>query len=158
APAAGRAPRGGLAAPVRPRMARRRADQHSLGLLDHLETRCYARPMERHFTVSGFVSQSGKTALHFHGIVNLWLPPGGHGEAAEAPTRAVQREVLEETSISVEVVSTGRAYQWAEPGRLAPPATIGVYNIPGDSHQREPHQHIDFVYFTRPVAGASLEL
>jgi len=114
--------------------------------------------MERHFTVSGFVSQSGKTALHFHGIANLWLPPGGHVEADEDPIQAVQREVLEETEIAVEVVSTGRAYAWAEPGQLAPPVTIGVYNIPGDSHQREPHQHIDFVYFTRPVAGANLEL
>jgi 8-oxo-dGTP pyrophosphatase MutT (NUDIX family) len=114
--------------------------------------------MERHFTVSGFVSHSGKTALHFHGIANLWLPPGGHVEADEDPIQAVEREVLEETEIAVEVLSTRRAYTWAKPGQLAPPVTIGIYDIPGDSHQPQPHQHIDFVYFTRPVAGAKLEL
>ena len=114
--------------------------------------------MERHFTVSGFVSQAGKTALHWHRI-GLWLPPGGHIEADEDPIEAVLREVVEETGLAVEVVPTGRTYSWSEPGRLPAPVTIGVYNITGgDPHQRDPHQHIDLVYFTRPVAGQALAL
>jgi 8-oxo-dGTP pyrophosphatase MutT (NUDIX family) len=114
--------------------------------------------MERHFTVSGFVSQAGKTALHWHRL-GLWLPPGGHIEADEDPIEAVLREVQEETGLAAAVVPTGRAYAWSQPGRLPAPVTIGVYDIErGDPHQRAPHQHIDLVYFTRPLAGQPLAL
>ena len=57
--------------------------------------------MERHFTVSGFVSQAGKTALHWHRL-GLWLPPGGHIEADEDPIQAVLREVQEETGLAAD--------------------------------------------------------
>lgn len=114
--------------------------------------------MERHFTVSGFVSQAGKTALHWHRL-GLWLPAGGHIEADEDPIQAVLREVQEETGLAAEVVPTGREYTWSHPGRLPAPVTIGVYDIErGDPHQREPHQHIDLVYFTRPLPGQPLDL
>ena len=86
--------------------------------------------MERHFTVSGFVSHSGKTALHFHGIANLWLPPGGHVEPDEDPIQAVQREVLEETDIPVEVVRTGLAYSWAAPGQVGPEFVEAMHALP----------------------------
>ena len=33
-------------------------------------------------------------------------------------------------------------------------ATIGVFEIPSDGSLKEPHQHIDFIYFTRPRALA----
>jgi len=113
--------------------------------------------VERHFTVSGFVTQQGATALHWHRL-GLWLPPGGHIEANEDPIEAVLREVLEETGIEVEIVPTAPQLGHREPAQLPPPVTIGVYDIPRDSMTDAPHQHIDFVYFTRPVAGASLEL
>jgi 8-oxo-dGTP diphosphatase len=122
--------------------------------------------VERHFTVSGFVSQGGRTALHWHRL-GLWLPPGGHIEANEDPIQAVRREILEETGIEVDVLDE-TTFTRAEPlwrhlderGRpqLPPPVTIGVYNIERDSGASTPHQHIDFVYFTRPVAGAPLDL
>jgi 8-oxo-dGTP pyrophosphatase MutT (NUDIX family) len=112
--------------------------------------------MERHFTVSGFVSQGGRTALHWHRL-GLWLPPGGHIETNEDPIQAVRREVLEETGIEVDVL--GHApFGHAEPPQLPPPVTIGVYDIERDSGTPRPHQHIDFVYFTRPVTGARLDL
>jgi 8-oxo-dGTP pyrophosphatase MutT (NUDIX family) len=114
--------------------------------------------MERHFTVSGFVSHDGKTALHWHRL-GLWLPPGGHIEADEDPVEAVIREVQEETGLAAAVVPTGPAYAWTRPGRLPAPVTIGVYDIErGDSHQPAPHQHIDLVYFMRPLPGQSLVL
>ncbi len=112
--------------------------------------------MERHFTVSGFVSQDGQTALHWHRL-GLWLPPGGHIEANEDPIQAVLREVLEETGIEVAVLGTP-TFAHAEPAQLPPPVTIGVYNIERDSSTSTPHQHIDFVYFTRPRPGANLDL
>jgi 8-oxo-dGTP pyrophosphatase MutT (NUDIX family) len=106
--------------------------------------------MERHFTVSGFLSHRGRTALHWHRL-GLWLPPGGHIDRDEDPIEAVLREVEEETGVAAEVVPTARAYPHALPRQLPPPVTIGVYDIdePGN-----PHQHIDLVYFTRPAREA----
>ena len=120
--------------------------------------RCYARPVERHFTVSGFVSQQGHTALHWHRL-GLWLPPGGHIEPDEDPITAVLREVREETGLVAEVVPTAHAYAHTQPRQLAPPVTIGVYDIAaGDLHLPRAHQHVDFVYFTRPLPGQALRL
>jgi 8-oxo-dGTP pyrophosphatase MutT (NUDIX family) len=113
--------------------------------------------LQRHFTVSGFVSHGGRTALHWHRL-GLWLPPGGHIEPNEDPIEAVRREVLEETGIEVEVLPTAAPFAHIEPPQLPPPVTIGVYDIERDRHTPEAHQHIDFVYFTRPVPGASLDL
>ncbi len=110
----------------------------------------------RHFTVSGFVSHNGRTALHWHRL-GLWLPPGGHIEPNEDPIQAVTREVLEETGIAVDVL--GEVPQGPnEPRQLPPPVTIGVYDIARDSGTGQPHQHIDLVYFTRPAQGAALDL
>ena len=102
--------------------------------------------MERHFTVSGFLSHDGRTALHWHRL-GLWLPPGGHIEPNEDPIQAVLREIEEETGVEALIVPTSTPYPHDDPRQLPPPVTIGVYEIdePGN-----PHQHIDFVYFTRP--------
>ena len=113
--------------------------------------------MERHFTVSGFVSDAGRTALHWHRI-GKWLPAGGHIEPNEDPVQAVVREVMEETGIAVEVVPTIAPYAHLYPPQLPPPVTIGIYDLERDSHSSGPHQHIDLVYFTRPLPGASLAL
>ena len=113
--------------------------------------------MERHFTVSGFVSDGERTALHWHRI-GKWLPAGGHIEPNEDPVQAVLREVLEETGIAVEVLPAAPAYPHRQPPQLPPPVTIGVYDLGRDDHCEGPHQHIDFVYFTRPQGGAATAL
>jgi 8-oxo-dGTP pyrophosphatase MutT (NUDIX family) len=113
--------------------------------------------MERHFTATGFVSHDGRTALHWHHL-GRWLPPGGHVEPNEDPVEAVLREVLEETGIAVEVLATAQPSRPTRSTDLPPPVTIGVYDIERDAHGTERHQHIDFVYFTRPLPGASLTL
>ena len=107
--------------------------------------------VERHFTVSGFLSHGGRTALHWHRL-GLWLPPGGHLLPGEDPIEAVLREVEEETGVAAAVLPTAPPYPHRSPRQLPPPAAIGVYDIaePGN-----PHQHIDFVYFTRPASPAS---
>ncbi|MDA1062450.1 MAG: NUDIX domain-containing protein [Chloroflexi bacterium] len=122
--------------------------------MQQTETMQRAAGPKRHYTVSGFLSQRGRTALHWHRL-GLWLPAGGHIEANEDPIEAVLREVAEETGIAAEVVPTTRPYAHALPRQLPPPVTIGVYEIddPGD-----PHQHIDLVYFTRPASGLLSEL
>jgi 8-oxo-dGTP pyrophosphatase MutT (NUDIX family) len=110
--------------------------------------------VQRHFTVTGFVSQDGRTALHWHKF-GMWLPPGGHIEPNEDPVQAVLREVREETGLEVEIVLTSPLYAYRQPGQLPAPATIGVYDIASDGSLKEPHQHIDLVYFTRPLISAA---
>ncbi len=104
--------------------------------------------MERHFTVSGFLSHDGRTALHWHRL-GLWLPPGGHIQPDEDPIQAVLREIEEETGVEALIVPTSAPYLHVDTRQLPPPVTVGVYDIdePGN-----PHEHIDFVYFARPRA------
>ena len=114
--------------------------------------------MQRHFTVTGFLSHDGRTALHWHRL-NAWLPPGGHIEPDEDPIEAVLREILEETGIEAELLEAAPRFGHTEPPQLPPPVNIGVYDLPdGDGGLREAHQHIDLVYFAQPVAGQSTEL
>ena len=112
--------------------------------------------IRRHFTVTGFLSdaaEGGRTALHWHRL-GIWLPPGGHIEPDEDPVQAVHREVREETGLEAELVSAGPAFHFAHPPQLPPPAAVAVYDIPRDSQLDEPHQHIDFIYFLRPLDPA----
>jgi 8-oxo-dGTP pyrophosphatase MutT (NUDIX family) len=114
--------------------------------------------MRRHFTVTGFLSHDGRTALHWHRL-GVWLPPGGHVEVDEDPIEAVLREVFEETGIRAEVLGAEPRFSHGEPGQLPPPVNIGLYDLPeGDGGLREAHQHIDLIYFTRPVAGERVAL
>lgn len=109
-------------------------------------------PLERHFTVTGFLSRHGHTALHWHRL-GMWLPPGGHVEPDEDPLAAVLREVQEETGMEAQVIPTAPPLPYRHPPQLPAPVTIGVYDIA--ARNAEPaHQHIDLVYFTR-LAGAA---
>lgn len=108
--------------------------------------------MRRHFTVTGFVSHDGRTALHWHKF-GIWLPPGGHIEADEDPVQAMLREVREETGLEVVTVPASPAFAYTHPPQLVAPVTVAVYDIAnGDGQLAEAHQHIDFIYFTR-LAG-----
>jgi ADP-ribose pyrophosphatase YjhB (NUDIX family) len=106
--------------------------------------------MQRHFTVTGFLVDGGRTALHWHRKNQMWLPPGGHVEPDEDPVQAVVREVREETDIEAEVVSPAVPYMFETPAQLPPPMLILVEDI-----AEGPHQHIDMIYALRPVAAAS---
>ena len=106
----------------------------------------------RHFTVTGFVSADGRTALHWHPRLQRWLPPGGHIEPDEDPVQAVLREVHEETGLVVQLVDAPR-YAYAQPPQLPVPTAMAVYDIPRDGSLDAPHQHIVLIYFTRPVAA-----
>ena len=111
--------------------------------------------------MTAFVAQSsatdgatgGATLLHWHRKVGLWLPPGGHIEPGEDPIEAALREVMEETGMAVEIVPTAAPFGYGDPPQLPAPATIMVEPIRafgGDAA----HQHIDLIYFTRPLDGA----
>src|SRR3990172_4070533 len=109
--------------------------------------------MKRHFTATGFLVEDDRTLLHWHRRLQQWMPPGGHIEPDEDPVQAVLREVLEETGLAAEVLPTGHgALDFPYPEQVPPPYTILVEDIPGPT---EPHKHIDFIYFCRPLDGIS---
>ena len=100
----------------------------------------------RGFTVAVFVVHEGRVLLHRHKKLGLWLPPGGHIEPNELPDEAAVREVEEETGVQVELVGE-RALPIDYPRQLVLPAGVQLEDIePG-------HQHIDLVYFARPISG-----
>ena len=106
----------------------------------------------RHFTATGFIVRRGSIALHWHPKVRAWLPPGGHIEPNEDPVQAVVREALEETSLEVEVIATTPPLGLSYPEEVTPPFTIMVEDIhdPVEGF----HNHIDMIYFCRPVGGS----
>ena len=103
-------------------------------------------PAARHFTVAVFVVHLGRVLLHYHRKLDLWLPPGGHIEPNELPDEAALREVEEETGVRCELLG-GTALSIEYPRQLIVPAGIQLEDIPPD------HQHIDLVYFARPLPG-----
>lgn len=103
----------------------------------------------RHFTVTAFVSARGRTLLHWHRKVGLWLPPGGHIEPNETPIEAVLREALEETGMQVEIVPTAPTFPYLDPPQLPVPATIMIEPIRSFGGEAA-HHHMDLIYFTRP--------
>ena len=105
--------------------------------------------MERHFTVSGFLVEDGRTALHWHRKLQIWLPPGGHIDADEDMVQAVVREVREETGIRAEIVAHVELPGFTNLPQLPPPLAIIIADVP-----EGPHQHIDMSYALRPIAGA----
>lgn len=112
--------------------------------------------MERHVTVTAYVVCEGRTLLHRHRKLGMWLPPGGHVEPNEDPVQAALREAREETGLTVELLPYEHPVGgFDRPSQLPAPVTILVEDIdePG-----RPHQHIDMIYFTRPVEGASRDV
>lgn len=106
--------------------------------------------MKRHFTATAFVVRDGRTLLHWHRKLGQWMPPGGHLLPDEDPVAGALREVLEETGLAAELIVTSPAHAFAYPQQLAAPYAILLEDIPDDE---PPHQHIDLIYFCRPLDG-----
>ena len=110
--------------------------------------------MRRHFTATGFLVEGDRTLLHWHQRLQQWMPPGGHIEPDEDPVAAVLREIREETGLAAQVIPLTPALPIDYPGQLPAPYTILIENIPDPD---EPHQHIDLIYFCRPVDSLPAE-
>jgi 8-oxo-dGTP diphosphatase len=55
---------------------------------------------------SGYLVHEQKVLLVLHRRFGLWVPPGGHVEPGESFAAAAEREVAEETGISVRAISS----------------------------------------------------
>ncbi|MCH7719060.1 MAG: NUDIX domain-containing protein [Chloroflexi bacterium] len=106
--------------------------------------------MKRHFTATAFVVHRGKTLLHWHRKLEQWMPPGGHLLPDEDPVTGVLREVREETGIEAELLPLTPTFSFAYPRQLPAPYTILVED---SAEASERHQHIDLIYFCRPMSG-----
>ena len=106
----------------------------------------------RHFTATAFLVDQGRVLLHWHPKVRAWLPPGGHVEPNEDPVQAVLREIEEETGVAAEVVASRPPLDMEYPAQVQPPYTIMIEDIhdPVEGY----HQHIDMIYFCRPVGDS----
>ena len=111
-------------------------------------------PVERHHTATAYIVHEEQTLLLWHKGLGMWLPPGGHCEANEDPVQAAVREAFEESAIAVEVIPPPDLLVCAGPQVLPPPAVILVEDIVRSDQPF--HQHIDHVYFTQPLPGASI--
>lgn len=112
--------------------------------------------MKRHFTATGFVVDGSRTLLHWHRRLQQWMPPGGHIEADEDPVQAVLREIQEETGLGAEIMPLTVATLFDSPAQKPAPYTILIEDIPAREDEPE-HQHIDLIYFCRPVGGAAAD-
>ena len=100
----------------------------------------------RDFTVAVFVVWQGQTLLHKHKKLGMWLPCGGHIEKDELPDEAAVREVLEESGVDI-VLLGEKALNVNYPRQLVRPRGIQL------EHISEGHEHIDLIYFAKPVEG-----
>lgn len=109
--------------------------------------------MERQFTATAYIIEEDKTLLIFHRKLGKWLPPGGHMDPNETPPEAAVREAFEETGLEVEVIKQENIWidRWNAKSFERPFLCL-LEEIP--EHNGKPaHQHIDFVYVTRPIGG-----
>lgn len=106
--------------------------------------------MIRHLVATGFVVHNGSVLLHWHRKVRAWLPPGGHMEKDEDPVQTALREVMEETGINVSIVPHREPLRIGNLGQVHAPFAVMVEDVSDEKHGA--HQHIDFIYFTRPVS------
>ncbi len=110
--------------------------------------------ISRHFVATGYVVRAGKTLLLLHRKLDMWLPPGGHIDDGELPDDAALREIAEETGLKAEICSPKRSPEASEKGLryLHVPNHVQLEDIPNHP------QHIDLIYFCRPVGDGPARL
>jgi 8-oxo-dGTP pyrophosphatase MutT (NUDIX family) len=95
------------------------------------------------FVVSVYITHNNKVLLIKHRELNCWLPVGGHIELNENPEEALLREVREECSLEIELMSSKPKLNLKDFKFLYAPAFIDIHKI------NDTHQHIGLEYFAK---------
>lgn len=100
----------------------------------------------RDFVVAVYPVRDSEVCLIKNKEEGLWLPPGGHIEEDEIPTKAAKREVREETGLEIRLFGDKDPEGNDENVKmLKKPDHFQLEDIkPG-------HQHIDLVYFAEII-------
>lgn len=93
------------------------------------------------YTIAVFIVYDGKVLLVSHPRYNKWIPIGGHIEMNEDPEMALFREIKEETSLNVTILSTKPEFSAPRTKQLLVPNFLEVHEA------NPPHRHISFTYF-----------
>ena len=106
--------------------------------------------LPKHFVATALMVRDDRILLTHHKKIGLWLPPGGHIETREDPVAALRREIREETSLEIEILSDS-----ADP--RASDEVVQVLPLPHHIQVERmadgPHDHIDLVYLCRVRPG-----
>ncbi|PSP30882.1 NUDIX hydrolase [Halobacteriales archaeon QH_10_67_22] len=102
----------------------------------------------RHYTATTYVVSEDAVALHEHGRLGKWLPPGGHVERDELPHEAALREVREETGLDVELLAPTDDIASPTVDSLPQPQHLQLADV-NVHDEGVGHQHVDFVYYAR---------
>jgi 8-oxo-dGTP pyrophosphatase MutT (NUDIX family) len=78
-----------------------------LAELNRLDEPCDEHADPTHVTASGIVVGPRGTVLHLHKRLGIWMQPGGHIDAGEAPATAARREATEELGLAVKHPESG---------------------------------------------------
>jgi len=102
---------------------------------------------ETHYVVGGYVVHGEKVLLLWHPLLERWVPSGGRVEVSlgEYPHEAVIREVEEETSLCVVLVSPQGIDDVADAAVKPQPRPFAVQEILVSGAST----YLDFVYFCR---------
>ena len=101
-------------------------------------------------TATGLVfNESGQILMIKHKQQGKWLPPGGHVEENELPCEAAAREILEETGVSVQVLSSVPKLDLS--GGIAKELPLPLRIMHVDVYGTGLNNYIDFLYLCRAI-------
>lgn len=102
------------------------------------------------FTATGLVfNESGQILMIKHKKQGKWLPPGGHVDENELPCKAVVREVLEETGVAVQVLSSVPELELTGGVAKELPLPLRIMHVDVDGTGL--HNYIDLIYLCRAI-------
>jgi 8-oxo-dGTP pyrophosphatase MutT (NUDIX family) len=104
--------------------------------------------LTRDFAATVFVVWRGQIVLHRHQKLGLWLPHGGHVEPGELPNETAVREVLEEMGVEIALEAD---YGLELPAGVSSPLMLPRPRGVQLEQISDGHEHIDLVYFGRPL-------
>ena len=101
--------------------------------------------MKTDLTAAGYIFSGDKVLLIHHKKLDLWLGVGGHIEENETPDEALKREIMEETSLEIEILCRSTLPVEGNTRRhLANPFHVNVHSV-GD------HDHCCFYYVCKAL-------